>query len=443
MFSSIPPLLKASLFTGCGLNGFPHLYVSDTLQQPVGADNSTRLPEGVIQGIFDPIPAQPIDLRSGLRLIKADTGSHRNLHREIRSKNDRRHEMTKLTLLIICIALAGCMSAGPTLVSGSRTDYNVVLRQADDQQMLLNLVRLRYRDRAMFLEVSALNTQFSISNEVNANTVLGQGDSYLGFGGKVVAQETPTVSYTPLKGAEFVQRVLTPISLNTLYLLSTSGWSSDRLFRLLINQMNDVGNAQGANGPTPAQAPAYEEFKRLSFLLRQLSLDGLFTGAIYNNQPVLVFEPEALDYAQYQEFTRALGLNPAKLVFPVTEAARSTGNNSINLSFRSFAGVMYFLSQSVQVPEKDVVAGRVTVTRDAAGQPFDWQRVTEGILTIRSSAEPPDNASVAINYRNSWFYIDDSDLDSKSTFSLLGQVYQLEAGEAKSVVPVLTLPVGN
>jgi hypothetical protein len=351
--------------------------------------------------------------------------------------------MTKLTLLIICIALTGCMSAGPTLVSGSRTDYNVVLRQADDQQMLLNLVRLRYLDRAMFLEVSALNTQFSISNEVNANTVLGQGDSFVGLGGKVVAQETPTVSYTPLKGADFVQRLLTPIHLDTLFLLNTSGWSSDRLFRLLVDEMNDVGNAQGANGPTPAQAPAYEEFKRLSFLLRQLGLKGLYTGAIYNNQPVLVFEPEAIDHAQYQEFTRVLGLNPAKLVFPVTEAARSVGNNSINLRFRSFAGVMYFLSQSVQVPEKDVVAGRATVTRDAAGQPFDWQRVTEGLLTIKSSSEPPDNASVAINYRNSWFYIDDSDLDSKSTFSLLSQVYQLEAGDAKSVVPVLTLPVGN
>ena len=351
--------------------------------------------------------------------------------------------MTKLTLLIICIALTGCMSAGPKLVSGSRTDYNVVLRQADDQQMLLNLVRLRYRDQSMFLEVSALNTQFSISNEVNANTELGQGDSFLGLGGKIVAQETPTVSYTPLKGAEFVQRVLSPISLDTLFLLGTAGWSSDRLFRLLVDEMNDVGNARGANGPTPAQAPAYEEFKRLSFLLRQLSMDDLYTDAIYNNQPVLVFEPEALDHAQYQEFTRILGLNPAKLIFPVTVAARGSGNNSINLRFRSLAGVMYFLSQSVQVPEEDVAAGRVTVTRDAAGQPFDWQRVTEGILTIRSSTEPPDNASVAINYRNSWFYIDDSDLDSKSTFSLLGQVYQLQAGDAKSVAPVLTLPVGN
>ena len=66
--------------------------------------------------------------------------------------------MRKLALWIICISLTGCMSFGPQFVSGSRTDYNVVLRQADDQQMLLNLVRLRYRDQAMFLEVSALNT---------------------------------------------------------------------------------------------------------------------------------------------------------------------------------------------------------------------------------------------------------------------------------------------
>jgi hypothetical protein len=349
----------------------------------------------------------------------------------------------KLPLLLICALLASCMSAGPILISGSRTDYNVVLRQADDQQMLLNLVRLRYRDQAMFLEVSALNTQFSISNELNANTVLGQGDSYLGVGGSIVAQETPTISYTPLKGADFVQRILEPISVDTLFLLNTAGWSSDRLFRLLVDEMNDIGNAQGANGPTPAQAPSYEEFQRLSLLLRQLGLDGLYTGAIYNNQPVLVFEPEALDHAQYQEFTRALGLDPSKLVFQVVAGARGGANNSINLRFRSFAGVMYFLSQSVEVPTADVVAGRVTVTRNAAGQPFDWQRVTEGIMTIRSSEEPPDNASVAIKYRNSWFYIDDSDLDSKSTFSLLGQVYQLQAGDAKSVVPLLTLPVGN
>ncbi len=351
--------------------------------------------------------------------------------------------MKTLALLITCIALTGCMSFGPQFVSGSRTDYNVVLRQADDQQMLLNLVRMRYRDQAMFLEVSALNTQFSVTNAVTADTQLGQGDSYLGLGGNVVLQETPTISYTPLKGADFVQRVLAPVTLETLFLLTTSGWSSERLFRLLVDEMNTYDNAQGANGPTPAREPAFREFRRISHLLREMELEDMVSGGRYKDQPVLIFDPKARSSADYIEFTSLLGLNPDKLMFPVIVAARGGASDSINLRFRSFAGIMYFLSQSVQVPEADVTAGLVTVTRDAAGQPFDWQEVTEGLLTIKSSPTPPEKAAVAINYRNSWFYIDDSDLDSKSTFVLLGQVYQLQAGDAKTVAPVLTLPVGN
>jgi hypothetical protein len=348
-----------------------------------------------------------------------------------------------LALLMTGVLLTGCTSVGPKLVSGSRTDYNVVLRQADDQQMLLNLVRLRYRDQAMFLEVSALNTQFSFSGEVDAGTEFGQIDNFYGIGGKVVLQETPTVSYTPLRGADFVQRVLTPVSLETLVLLDTSGWNSERVLRLLVDNINEVENARGANGPTPVQAPVYQDFRRMAFLLRQLEWDGLVVGARYENQTVLDFEPAARQRAQYLEFVSILGLNPDQRVFPLKVAAGRGSENNVNVRLRSFAGVMYFLSQSVQVPEADIAAGRVTVTRDVDGNPFDWQQVTEGLMTIKSSPTPPENAAVAVHYRNSWFYIDDSDLDSKSTFSLLGQVYQLQAGNAKSVVPMLTLPAGK
>jgi len=351
--------------------------------------------------------------------------------------------MMKVIILVVCALLSGCVSVGSKLVSGSRTDYNVVLQQADDQQMLLNLVRLRYRDQAMFLEVSALNTQFSVSGEVDAGTEFGQVDNLFGLGGKVIVGETPTVSYTPLRGADFVERVLTPISVQTLFLLDTSGWSSERLLRVLVNEMNQVGNAKGANGPTPERAPSYQKFRRLAFLLRQLQQENLVDGVNYQNQLVFDFQSEARDRAEYLEFTHILGLNPDKLIFPVTVSARRGSANSINMRFRSFAGVMYFLSQSVQVPEEDVAAGRVTVTKDEAGRPFDWPQVTEGLLAIRSSKNPPKNAVVAVNYRNNWFYIDDSDLESKSTFSLLGQVYQLQAGNTKSAVPMLTLPVGN
>ena len=74
---------------------------------------------------------------------------------------------------------------------------------------------------------------------------------------------------------------------------------------------------------------------------------------------------------------------------------------------------------------------------------FDWNRVTDGLKRIRSSSARPKNAAVAVRYRDSWFFIEDSDLDSKSTFSMLAQLYSLQAGGSAGLTPVLTLPVGD
>ena len=50
-------------------------------------------------------------------------------------------------------------------------------------------------------------------------------------------------------------------------------------------------------------------------------------------------------------------------------------------------------------------------------------------------------AFVAIPYRGEWFYLADNDLESKSTFMLLTQLFRLQAVAAKSAGPTLTLPV--
>ena len=85
----------------------------------------------------------------------------------------------------------------------------------------------------------------------------------------------------------------------------------------------------------------------------------------------------------------------------------------------------------------------VTVTLNDDGTPFDWTQVTGGLLTVKSQETCPFDAFVRVRYRGAWFYIDDTDLDSKSTFGLLNQLFALQSGGAKSVMPVLTLPVGG
>ena len=88
---------------------------------------------------------------------------------------------------------------------------------------------------------------------------------------------------------------------------------------------------------------------------------------------------------------------------------------------------MFYLSEAVEIPEQDIVEGRVTVTKTDDGQVFDWAEITGELLRIHNSPNPPVDVSLLIFYRDYWFYIDDSDLTSKSTFSLLAQIYALQA----------------
>jgi len=83
------------------------------------------------------------------------------------------------------------------------------------------------------------------------------------------------------------------------------------------------------------------------------------------------------------------------------------------------------------------------VTRRRDGSNFDWAELTGGLFDVRSSDAPPHNASIRVRYRDAWFYIDDSDLSSKATSDLLGQLFQLQARDASAIAPLLTLPVGR
>jgi len=121
---------------------------------------------------------------------------------------------------------------GPTTISPARFDYNQAIAASWNEQLLLNLVRLRYRDTMHFLEVSSVITQYTLEQQAsasagalfNGSTV---GDVALGAG--VTFSEEPTVTFTPMNDATFAQRLLAPIPAETLIQLAQSGWSTEQL----------------------------------------------------------------------------------------------------------------------------------------------------------------------------------------------------------------------
>ena len=70
--------------------------------------------------------------------------------------------------LVVVSMLAGCQ-VGPALYEASFHQYNDAVRKTLDEQMLANLVRMRYFQTPIFLQVSSLNTQFVIGANVGAS----------------------------------------------------------------------------------------------------------------------------------------------------------------------------------------------------------------------------------------------------------------------------------
>ena len=64
-------------------------------------------------------------------------------------------------LLVLPFAVTACGGLGASKVKGERSRYNIAIQGSNDEQLLLNLVRLKYRDTPFFLQVSSVASQFS------------------------------------------------------------------------------------------------------------------------------------------------------------------------------------------------------------------------------------------------------------------------------------------
>ncbi len=355
--------------------------------------------------------------------------------------------LPSLSVLIISITTFGCMpSLNEEHLVGSREDFNTVIIRSWDEQMLTNLVRLRYRDNPMFLEVGNVvaHQSTTVGGVAGLETELpGKLKPGFGMNGSLVV--SPTITYTPLQGEEFAKRLLTPIPPSTIFLLSQSGWSLERLMLTCVQQANGVKNAVSASGPTPDVAPTFRDFHRLSEAFRTLQKDRMlqvemekdghtFTLHLNRSQDPHTDSASAL-------IKELLGLDKEKDIFRVTSKRIPTANDEIALTGRSLLSVLFFLSQSVETSFEDEDRGRVTVTKNADGKRFDWSSMLGKVIRIHSSANEPAESSVKIFYRERWFYISDNDLETKTTFNLLSFLFNLQAANKSGADPVLTYPV--
>ncbi|MFM1944980.1 MAG: hypothetical protein RI897_3962 [Verrucomicrobiota bacterium] len=368
----------------------------------------------------------------------------------------KRFRATAGCVLVVGLVVSGCATRmGSSGIRPDTENYNEAIARSADEQLLLNLVRLRYRDRPLFLELQSVVSQRSLRGDVSGGMKIGVGggsgnEGVLGVSGTY--EEKPTVTYTPLKGEDFARRILTPLTPETIILLSNSGWSIERLFLICVSRLNGVENAPTASGPTPVEAPDFEEFRELVVTLREMQREGLLTLQVFRTPgqempqiEVIIDVPteaEAKLNDRLERLRSRLNLAEGEHRLRLTSALRPTQENEIALNPRSLMGVFYYLSQAVVPPLEHEEKGLVTVTRDENGDRFDWARVTGQVFAVKSQESKPEDAFVAVRHRGYWFYIADNDLKSKTTFVLLHFLLSLQSGGDAGMAPVLTLPAG-
>ncbi len=414
-----------------------------------------------------------------------------------RSPTQPRRLFPRFVIILAAWAgISGCL--GPKAVRYTRLRYNEVVRDTNDEQLLINIVRLRYADSPVFIDLPNITSQFEVAG--GGNYLGGYGNqtnapASLGFG-QMSLRDTPTLSYHPREGREIAKALLTPLSAD-LFIVVNGGANLEQLLLFSINDINDVSNAYRATTLLPKVPDDNTTFLRGIRILASLRdrdatelafgtldeaddssdpmakstvkardlLEAARDGYVYRADPkeevkllkrekglYLKIRPAYVDSPEMQEAAKIFHLTPGLSKYRIKSELSDEVNqklpkplesDTIYMNLRSVLQIMTFLSRGVCVPEEHVVSGIAPVTLDQNGQPYDWTHVTAGNFLVHAQKHRPRDSEVAVPYRGYWFYIAATDVSSRATLAILEMVFALQESGDRAVGPLLTLPIGG
>jgi hypothetical protein len=341
--------------------------------------------------------------------------------------------------------LGGC-AFGPGAISRDRFDYTAAISDSWKDQMLLNLVKIRYGDAPVFLDVASVISQYQVQGAVTLSGNWFNSPSAVfpaqALGGAGTYTDRPTVTYSPLIGERFARSLMTPIPPSAIISLIQAGYPADMVLRLTVHSINGLQNHFG--GEVRAK-PADAGFYRLAELMRRMQLSnatGLRLSKIDNRQATLLIIRGEVDEerrADSLEIRKLLGLDPAATELNIAYGSVAKDNHEVAILSRSILDVLIDLASFIEAPPKHVEEKRVHSTMPTE---FFEGKPLPPLLRIHSSSSKPDDTFIAVPYRDHWFWLDDRDMLSKRMFSFLMFIFTLvETGE-KTPAPLVTIPTG-
>jgi len=350
----------------------------------------------------------------------------------------------RLLVAATTVFLGACQSVYFGGVQKDRSGYADVIGESWKEQMLLNIVKVRYLDVPVYLDIQSVVSSYTMELESGINAIFfpqpavrATDSNNFGLSGKHRFSESPTISYVPLSGERFANSVLRPLPPELVFAFVTAGGHMEFLLKATVQSINGIANASSSPS-TPHRAT--ERFSAFIEILGRVVEAGAVGLRIEKDaersQAYLFFRRTAEDAVDgdIAALKKLLGLDLKRDEFQLVYGVTQGRTDTIAVLTRSIQGITGELSAGVTIPDQDLLEGRATrrIAQDGEGGHY--------LLQVGNSSERPADAFAAVKYRNRWFWVDDRDLTSKRTFRFLLMFASMSETGALPQAPLLTIP---
>jgi hypothetical protein len=156
------------------------------------------------------------------------------------------------TMALMTIVI-GCAHVSPRVVVRDRFDYGQSVAESWKRRMLLNVVRMRYADAPVFMDVTSVILSYTLLQSASAGATLfsceAPNQATLGASGTFA--NTPTVTYQPLTGDRFMRSWLRPIPPAAVFQMLQTGWSAETMLRISVGTINGLRNSFRGSAADP------------------------------------------------------------------------------------------------------------------------------------------------------------------------------------------------
>ncbi len=351
------------------------------------------------------------------------------------------------------LALTSCSSSvGPHNMRRDRLDYEKEMSRQQNQEMLFNIVQLRYSLSPTLIETTQIISAYTAETSTSANIsgtpwIHGAGGTLGGSLGYSYS-DSPTVTYQPVSGVQFSVNILRPISPQTLLPLISSGLPVDTLLQMTMQSIGPASNTTSTIAGTEGKQASI----RFTYLLRALrklqagnalSIRSIAPTPATKTAPaqpertfILLPHSSSSEINELQDQVRqALQLPAGSEQAEVIYGRTPDHPGQVAMVTRSMLSIWEDVASTMEVPKKMVDKG-VTAPSVVRG-PNEPQPA----IIIHCTPDRPSNeqAYTSVEYEGSWYWIAKDDLASKLAFSMLQFIHAIaETATAKGAM--VTIP---